>query len=232
MRQLSAPVSMNQPLPSVRSERSLGEWSRGLLGFAVGLLMQACGGDAPRTPSVPADPPTVPGIACGTERWSVKTLSDSDAASVVPSQVASTTVSALNAAEAHCDGAPDRRVFAPEFQVFEIVGRVTLAYQEGDRDYHIVVADLTTPSATMVVEVADPACAGAITSPHLSLLTSTRRTFDTMIAGQPSSLVGQTVRIRGVGFFDTNHNQPGRSRNCIELHPVLGIERVTSPPPS
>jgi hypothetical protein len=29
-----------------------------------------------------------------------------------------------------------------------------------------------------------------------------------------------------VGFFDFNHGQTGRSRSCIELHPVLGIETV------
>jgi hypothetical protein len=102
-------------------------------------------------------------------------------------------------------------------------------HQEGDRDYHIAVADPAQPDQSMVVEVPDPACAGVVVSPHLALLTSARRAFDTMTAGQPASIVGQTLRIRGVGFFDTNHNQPGRSRNCIELHPVLGIERVTTP---
>ena len=33
--------------------------------------------------------------------------------------------------------------------------------------------------------------------------------------------------LTGVGFFDVNHLQVGRSRSCIELHPILTIERVS-----
>jgi len=72
---------------------------------------------------------------------------------------------------AHCGEERDRRVFAEEFQTFEILGCVTVARREADGDYHVALA-------------------------------------------------------RGVGFFDFNHNQTGRSRSCIELHPILGIERV------
>ena len=41
-----------------------------------------------------------------------------------------------------------------------------------------------------------------------------------------SDLRGMTVRVTGVGFFDFNHLQVGRSRSCIELHPMLAIERL------
>jgi hypothetical protein len=62
-------------------------------------------------------------------------------------------------------------------------------------------------------------------SPHLSTLMGARILFDTLLAGRPTSaLVGQTVRVRGVGFYDFNHGQRGRAPNCIELHPVLSIE--------
>ena len=30
----------------------------------------------------------------------------------------------------------------------------------------------------------------------------------------------------GIGFFDFGHFQKGRSRSCIELHPILAIERI------
>jgi hypothetical protein len=40
-----------------------------------------------------------------------------------------------------------------------------------------------------------------------------------------STLLGTTVRVRGVGFYDFNHGQRGRSQNCVELHPIIGIER-------
>jgi len=39
-------------------------------------------------------------------------------------------------------------------------------------------------------------------------------------------VVGQTARVRGVGFFDFDHGQTGRSRSCIELHPVIAIDAV------
>jgi hypothetical protein len=38
---------------------------------------------------------------------------------------------------------------------------------------------------------------------------------------------GTTVRVTDVGFFDVNHLQVGRSRSCIELHPILTIERMS-----
>jgi len=48
------------------------------------------------------------------------------------------------------------------------------------------------------------------------------------LAGLPvsSSLVGTTLRVRGVGFYDFDHAQIGRSLDCLELHPLIGIERV------
>jgi hypothetical protein len=41
-----------------------------------------------------------------------------------------------------------------------------------------------------------------------------------------SDLEGLPVTVTGVGFFDLNHLQIGRSRSCIELHPLLSIERL------
>ena len=40
----------------------------------------------------------------------------------------------------------------------------------------------------------------------------------------PSSAVGMTVRVRGVGFYDFDHGQTGRSRIGMELHSVLSIQ--------
>jgi hypothetical protein len=38
-----------------------------------------------------------------------------------------------------------------------------------------------------------------------------------------SPLAGKTARVQGVGFYDFNHGQTGRSASCIELHPVTRI---------
>ena len=87
---------------------------------------------------------------------------------------------------------------------------------EDDRDVHIALADPNDVTKTVVVEVADPAC--ATTSPFLTTLSNARLQYQSL-----GSLVGRRVRVRGVGFYDFAHGQTGRSVSCIELHPVLSI---------
>ena len=63
-----------------------------------------------------------------------------------------------------------------------------------------------------------------VISPHLATLRSVEGMFDMLLGGNsPSTLVGTMVRVRGVGFYDFNHGQRGRSANCIELHPIVSI---------
>jgi hypothetical protein len=132
----------------------------------------------------------------------------------------------LNTLPSHCDGGPDRRTYAEEFRVFEVSGRVIYIAHEDDRDYHIALEDPNVPGATVVTEMADTMCAGAVVSPHLATLRSAEGMFDMLLAGRsPSTLVGSVVRVRGVGFYDFNHGQRGRSANCIELHPIVFITR-------
>jgi hypothetical protein len=160
------------------------------------------------------------------ERWFVKTLADQDASSVNLAAVTPISIHDLNALPSHCDGGPDRRAYPEEFQVFEIVGRVTFIAHEDDRDYHIAVQDLDDSSASIVTELADTMCSGAVMSPHLATLRSVEGMFASVLNGAaPTSLVGGTVRMRGVGFYDFDHGQRGRSKNCIELHPIIFISR-------
>jgi hypothetical protein len=57
-------------------------------------------------------------------------------------------------------------------------------------------------------------------------LRSVEGMFASLLGGRsPSTLVGSVIRVRGVGFYDFNHGQRGRSRNCIELHPIVAISR-------
>ena len=176
----------------------------------------------PTTPPPPSTPPPASGgLACGAERWSVTTLSDPDALKVDLAQAVPTTIAALNALPPHCGGAPDRRTFPEEFRTYEVVGRVSLVRLQPDHDYHVVLADPQTED-TIVVEVIDPAYSGAAQSSYVGTLSQVRATF-----AAAGNLEGQLVRVRGVGFFDFDHNQSGRSRSCIELHPVVGIERAS-----
>lgn len=190
------------------------------------LISWACGG--PSTPTTPAATPPAPnpGLSCGVERWFVKTLADQDAAAVSLSDVTTISIHDLNALPSHCEGGPDRRSYPEEFHVFEISGRVIFVASEDDRDYHVVLEDPNDTSASVVTELADTRCSGAVMSPHLAALRSVEGMFASVLNGAPpTSLVGTTVRIRGVGFYDFDHSQRGRSKNCIELHPIVFISR-------
>jgi hypothetical protein len=177
---------------------------------------------------MPTPPPSNPGLACGVERWFVKTLADSDATKVHPDQVTPISIRDLNRFDTHCGPLPESRAFPEEFRVFETTGRITFAALEADRDYHLALEDPAAPQFTIVIELADTDCQGAVLSPHLTTLASAKGLF-LMLLGfrSPSALVGTVVRVRGVGFYDFAHNQRGRSANCIELHPITGIEQVS-----
>jgi hypothetical protein len=179
---------------------------------------------SPTPGPVPPAPPN-PGLACGVERWFVKTLADPDASLVTIASVTPISIRDLNALPQHCGG-PDRRVYAEEFRVFEVTGRVTYVAHEDDRDYHIALEDPNAPGFTVVTEMADTVCSGASMSPHLATLRSVEGMFAAILGGRSTStLVGTTVRVQGVGFYDFNHGQRGRSANCIELHPIVAIGR-------
>lgn len=191
------------------------------------LFVAACGDRAPKSPTTPTPPPVVTGITCGVERWAVKTLSDAGATTVEMSPPHVTTIKELNLFAAHCSGHPDMRAYPEEFSTYSIVGRITLVRLEDDRDYHLALADPDDPQYTIVTEIPDPVCQGVVGSSFFATLLQTRASFDAIIAGRPlSALAGTLVRVRGVGFYDFNHNQTGRSQSCIELHPLIGVDVV------
>ena len=197
-----------------------------LAALIIGVAGQGCGGAvSPSAPTVPIpQPPAL--LACGVERWFVKTLADPDASTVNLTSVTRTSIRDLNALPQHCDGGPDRRIYDEEYRVFEVIGKVTYIAHEDDRDYHIALEDPNSPGSTVVTEMADTLCAGASISPHLATLRSAEGMFALLLDGRsPSTLVGTTVRIQGVGFYDFDHGQRGRSVSCIELHPIISISR-------
>ena len=102
--------------------------------------------------------------------------------------------------------------------MYEVVATVSLVRREDDRDYHVVLRD--DAGASIVVEFADPSCTGAIGSPFAGTLSRARSEFEALGS---VTLTGRRVRVRGVGFYDFNHNQTGRSRSCFELHPVVSV---------
>ena len=172
----------------------------------------------------PASPPA--GLSCGVERWFVKTLADTAAPRVNVDAVTATSIKELNQFPTRCTGLPETRTFDEEFKTFEVTGKITYIAHEDDRDYHIALEDPASPGFTIVAELADILCAGAVVSLHFSALSSADAMWRILVGDQtPQVLVGSTVKVRGVGFFDFAHGQRGRSANCMELHPILSISR-------
>src|SRR5437667_69607 len=134
------------------------------------LLMISCGGS-------PSKPST--GLACGEERWAVKTLSDADARRVNMAPIA-TTIAEITSHPTHCEAGPDTRIYDEEFRTYEVSGRATRVALEDDHDYHLVLSDLSDSSITIITEIPDPACEGAISSPFVAVLRATRSAFLTL----------------------------------------------------
>lgn len=156
------------------------------------------------------------GARCGSDRWSVKTLTDpyrdSVAADVEPTSVATLV------------GLPQPRESRPQlgrlplerrtFRVRAIL--VERRFQE-DGDIHLVLADPADPSKMLVAEIPDSACA-----------TGTRRSSDFAAARRVVNQLanGLELEVTGIAFWDDDHGQVGNAVNGIELHPVLLVVPV------
>ena len=154
---------------------------------------------------------------CGSERWTVKVGTDSQASSVslVPHPNTIAVLAALPAA-----GAGNARESPTETTLWELKNvTLTELKLESDNDYHLVLADGTH---TMIAEIPAPRC--STSSVWLCFTSSARSVIDAKYTVSSSpQYPAATVTIRGVGFFDLIHGQTGVAPNGIELHPVLQI---------
>ena len=160
---------------------------------------------------------TMNGGKCGTERWSIKTGTDSQSGAVGLSPQPNTiaTLAGLPAA-----GGGSSRESPTETTLWELKD-VTLSMikLESDSDYHMVLSD---GSHTLIAEIPYPTCTGG--SPWTCYITHARSIVDARYSVSTSpQYPSQTVTVRGVGFFDFIHGQTGVAPNGIELHPVLQI---------
>lgn len=150
------------------------------------------------------------GGGCGTERWSVKTLTDPLANNVTLTPQASTIADLVSIAP---PVGPTDRVNPTEETTFQITGKVIVHKTEGDSDIHLALED--AQGNHMIVEAASPSCAQG--SVVLKQIEEVRPVAE-------ATQVGKTVTVTGVGFFDRLHGQSGVAPNGIELHPVLSIK--------
>jgi hypothetical protein len=166
------------------------------------------------------------GVHCGTERWAVKTLTDADAASVNFSPRPS-TVAWLTSQPAPSSLPEDSRIAPLEFQAFTVRALLVGYKEEDDRDFHLLLADPSDPSATMIAEIPSAECSDACSSHYASSFESARRLLEARF-GMPENRFRSPrgsviVDVTGVAFFDFFHRQRGVAPNAIELHPVLSL---------
>jgi hypothetical protein len=191
------------------------------------------------TPNHPATAAAC-GAHCGTERWAIKTLTDTQSAAAINSTPEQTSVSALAALPAPPRLPPNARIPPTETQQFT-VHALLIAWKEesgptGDRDFHLVLADPGDHGKTMIAEIPSPTCANACASAEVGAFGAARQVLTNELGPAPGSgsivLLDppRKVEVTGVGFFDFDHKQSGLALNCIELHPVLQITVADTEP--
>jgi hypothetical protein len=170
----------------------------------------------------PARPVRSPcGVRCGSERWRVKTLSDTDARRVqlIPVDATVESLAALPRPNyLHADG----RAAPTETTIFCVEGWLLDFATEADYDLHLIVGGLADTSSTIIAELPDARCSGACASGFAELYAHARAALEERLKRWTTDTL--RVRIMGVGFFDRPHGQYGAAPNYIELHPVLAID--------
>jgi hypothetical protein len=144
-------------------------------------------------------------LACGVDRWGIKTLKDRPRLL----RARSTTVARLVAL-------PRPQPFPPlarlpvERHIYSVVAAVTLDRSEADLDHHLV---LQQGGKTMIAETPSSLCTVGATAYRRKQMNDARK----------AARVCTRARVVGVAFFDYNHGQTGVAANAIELHPILGF---------
>jgi hypothetical protein len=144
-------------------------------------------------------------LACGVERWNIKTLKDRP----ILLRARSATVGQLTSLRRPAYLPPTRRL-AIERRVYTVTASVTLDRTEADLDHHLV---LSSGGKTMIAETPSSVCTHGATAYRGRQMTAARS----------AARVCPRARVTGVAFFDFLHGQTGVAPNGIELHPVLSL---------
>jgi hypothetical protein len=149
-------------------------------------------------------------VACGVERWTVKTLGDR------PSllRARNTTVAFLTSRPAPSWLPLTRLPF--ERRVYRVTAAVTLVRPEDDGDFHLVLQDAS--GRTMIAESPQASCGRSATAARQKQMENARS----------HARVCARASVTGVAFFDFRHGQTGVAPNGIELHPILKFRCLTS----
>ena len=163
---------------------------------------------------------------CGIERWDVKTLTDSLVGRINFQDTINSSVRKQTRLQAIKPSRHNRRMNRVEMKFYRVKAWLIGMVLEKDRDYHLVLKDLTTDS-TMVIEIPDPDCAEVAATPWAAQYREARNWISDHIR-KPSTKYKELpapvqVVVHGVGFYDRLHGQHGMAWNGRELHPVMSI---------
>ena len=148
-------------------------------------------------------------LACGVERWKVKTLQDRPRLL----RVKSIPIAQLVTHERPTPLPATRLPF--ERHIFSVDAAVTLVRHEADEDFHLV---LQSGADHTIAESPSSACASGATPYRRRQMREARKKLR----------LCSHARVAGVAFFDFKHGQTGVAPNAIELHPILGFACLSS----
>jgi hypothetical protein len=148
-------------------------------------------------------------IACGSERWTVKTLQDRPRLKPTKNRTIAQLIAIPTPSSLPATRLPD------EFAVYRVTAQVTLVRHESDEDFHLVVQDAA--GNYMIVEVPSGSCVAGATPLRRQQMANARTAATTCT---------KAVMI-GVLFHDFFHHQTGVAPNVIELHPLLAFRCLT-----
>ena len=169
-------------------------------------------------------------LACGEERWAVKTEADADASKIEYTPVTATVAHLAHMrapTRAELDAKPDSR-FPEELKTYTVEGYLVGFKHETDDDYHIVLADLNDPKATMIIEMPSEDCMPEKLRNEAAILRASWETRFGRATAKFKNVEKHRIKLQvtGVGFFDFIHGQTGVAESGFELHPVVSWKDI------
>ena len=168
----------------------------------------------------------------GEYRWNIKTLSDPDAGKVRLTPVKAGVADLYDLAK---PAGFKSKVRNPPFETttYKIRAKLvkarwvneapTASKKGGDLDIHLVIAALTNPDKTMIVEFPFADCVDAVPALKQKMVDARAAFVARCKNGQPRrqfhNLSG-IATVTGVGFYDRPH-AIGSALHGVELHPVI-----------
>lgn len=167
---------------------------------------------------------------CGSERWTCKTLADADASKINYTPVTATIAHLAHMrapTRAELDAKPDSR-FPEELKTYTVEGYLVGFKHETDDDYHIVLADLNDPKATMIIEMPSEDCMPEKLRNEAAILRASWETRFGRVTAKFKNVERHKIKLQvtGIGFFDFQHGQIGVSDSAFELHPVVSWKDI------